>query len=351
MANLITDILLAAAGWVETALYFLGLLGVLRRGGCTLAEAGACAALVLVMLISFVLQIDVITGFPAFSGLMRLTFLATAVLLVWRHRGDLHGDGQALLRFTRKHPLAVAGLLGGLGALAVAAALSGGNVRALEQTGFLGTGLSTHAITGPLNAAILMPTAADGSYFTGVGLSAWWAYFSICLATYALARRYAWPPTAITVTLLVASMPRLVFLSVAGALEIVPAAAALLYILVLYRTVERPRVRDLLLLPVVLAFSISGDRMCLLFPAIGLVLALVVLSRRHGGRFWWDLLRQAPLSAAAVAPPLFIFSQGWLFVRQGLAGQHWAGYGPGVVWSYNADGLSGAGANLLRYGL
>ncbi len=351
MANQMTDILLTGAGGVETALYFLGLLGVLRRRGCTLAEAGACAALVPVMLVSFVLQIDVMTGFPAFSGFMRLTLLATAVVLAWRHRGDLYGDGKALVRFTRNHPLAVAGLLGGLGALAVAAALSGGDMRTLNQTGFLGPGLYSHAMPGPLNAAILMRTSADGFYLPGVGLSAWWAYLSICLATYALARRYAWPPTAITVTLLVASMPRLVFLSVTGAQEIVPAAAALLFILVLYRTVERPGVRDFLLLPVVLAFSIAGDRMYLLFPAIGLALALVVLSRRHGGRFWWDLLRQTPLSMAAVVPPLFIFSQGWLFVRNGLAAQHWAGYGQGVVWAYNPDGLSGWAANLLRYGL
>lgn len=351
MTNVITDILFAGLGWVETAVYFLALLGVFRHGGCTLAEAGACAALAPVMLVSFVLQIAFMTGFPALADLMRLMFLATAVLLAWRRRGDLYGDGQALVQFTRDHPLAVAGLLGGLGALAVAAALSGGNVRTLDLAGFLGTKLPSRAMPTPLNAAILMPAIAEGLYFPGLGLSAWWAYLSICLATYALARRYAWPPTAITVTLLVASMPRLVFLSVAGAFEIVPAAAALLFILVLYRTVERPGIRDFLLLPVVLAFSISGDRMCLLFPAIGLALVLVVLSRRHGGRFWWDLLRQAPLSAAAVAPPLFIFSQGWLFVRNGLAGQHWAGDGHSAVWAYNTDGLSGWAANLLRYGL
>ena len=351
MANVITDILIAGIGLAETAVYFLALVGLLRHGGCTLAEAGASAALVLVMLVSFLLQIAFITGVPALSGIMRLTFLAAAAFLAWRHRGDLRGDGRALVHFTRNHPLAVAGLLGLLSALAVAAALSGGYGHTVDLSGFLGTALPGDAMPAPLNAAILMSTTTKVFYLPGAGLSAWWAYLSICLATYALARRYAWPPTAITVTLLVASMPRLVFLAVAGALEIVPAAAALLFILVLYRTVERPGIRDFLLLPVVLAFSISGDRLCLLFPAIGLALALVLLSRRHGGRFWWDLLRQAPLSLAAVAPPLFIFSQGWVFVRNGLAGQHWAGDGQSIVWAYNPDGLSGWAANLLRYGL
>ena len=351
MADMMTEVFSVGVGMAETTIYFMALMGVFRHGGCTLAEAGACAALAPVMLVSFLLQMTFMTGVAALSGILRLALLATAVLLIWRRRGDLSGDGRALVRFARDHPLAVAGLLGSLVALAVAAVLSGSAAGAPGRSGFMGPQPALQAMPAPLNAAILIPATAGNLVYPGVWLSAWWAYLSICLATYALARRYAWPPTAITVTLLVASMPRLVFLSVAGPVEIVPSAAALLFILVLYRTVERPGPRDFLLLPVLLAFCISGGKMCLLFPIIGLTLALIVLSRRHGGRFWWDLLRQAPFSVAAVLPPLFVFSQGGIFVRSGLAGQHWAGDGQTALWAYNADGLSGWVANLLRYGL
>ena len=72
---------------------------------------------------------------------------------------------------------------GGLSALAVAAALSGGDGYTVGRTGLTGDGQSGHAMPALLNAAILMSTTTEGFYFPGAGLSAWWAYLSICLAT------------------------------------------------------------------------------------------------------------------------------------------------------------------------
>ena len=69
----------------------------------------------------------------------------------------------------------------------------------------------THAIL-PLNApALFYHTARFGlpPEACGFGLM---AHMAVGFSTYALARRYVWPPMALTITLMVLSMPRLVFL-------------------------------------------------------------------------------------------------------------------------------------------
>ncbi len=324
MTNEVTGILVAGLGFTEVAAYSLAALLLLRYWGYTLAEAAAGAALTPAMLAIFLLRCSHLAGTPALAPAMRVIAMMLAAILIGRHRGRIPAAWRALGRFGRDHFLAAGVLLGALLALAVAAVLSGGQAMPPRQA----------------------PIPISYSGFPGAALMPWMAYLTICFATYALARRYAWPPTAITVTLLVVSMPRLVFLCVSGPGEIIPAAAALVFILLLYRTVERPDIKDLLLLAVVMVFSLSAGRMGLIFAILGTGLAVVVLHRRHGGRTWWELARSAPFSVAAAGLAVWIFAQGW----------HWSDWpypagDPTDVWRYNSDGLAGAGANLFRYAL
>jgi hypothetical protein len=338
MTSQATGILIVGGGIAELAVYSLAALGVCRHWGHTLAEAAAGAALLPALLLSFLLQVAHLVGFPLIGAALRLAVLAGAIGLIRRHREQFHDVRRGLVRFTRQHPLAVSVLSVTLVTLAAAVVSAGGS-----GTRFILSGESPPA---PLKPMLLVGAIMSRTIFPGAVLLPWLAYLAICLATYALARRYAWPPTAITVTLLVASMPRLVFLSVARGVEIIPAAASILFILMLYRTVERPDIKDLLLMAVVLVFSAPGGRMGLAFPVVGLALAGAVLYRRHGGRIWWDLVRSSPWPAIAAVLPLFVFSQGWL-----AAGQPWGADGPAPIWVYNTDGLTGAAANLVRYGM
>jgi hypothetical protein len=340
MTREMADILTAGLGIAEIAAYSLAGLGVLRHWGFTLAEAAAGAALLPAMLVSFLLQAAHLSGFAILVPVMRLSVLAMALGVIWRYRQSLHAVGRSLGLFSRDHPLAV-GVLGmSLVSLVVTAVMIG-------WYGGDFTGPYPWApLASPDRRTLLMQTMRGGSYFPGAVLLPWTAYLAVCLATYALARRYAWPPTAITVTLLVASMPRLVFLSVSCCLEVVLTAAALLSILLLYRAVERPEIRNLLLFFVVLAFGISGDGMGLVFPLVGLGLAVTILYRRHGGRIWWDLLRSAPLSAVTAGVVAFVYAYGGYGHGRFLMATF-----PAAAWSYNADGLMGATANFFRYGL
>lgn len=344
MASEVASILTAGLGIAEIAVCSLAALGVYRHWGHTLAEAAAGAALLPAILMSFVLQAVYLTGFSELIPPLRLTVLVVAVVLIWRHRAPIHGLGRPFWRFFRDQPWAVGALGVTLGTLAAAAVLTGWHGGYFDRPPLSTTWPSSDGMPSPLK--VTTGAVVCGSAFPGVVLLPWMAYLSICFATYALARRYAWPPTAITVTLLVASMPRLVFLSVSQGVEIIPAAAALLFILLLYRTVERPDIKDCLLLALVPIFSLSAGTMGLVFPTLGCGLALIVLFRRHGGRIWWDLARAAPLPVAAAGLALFSFAGVGL-----LTGWHWVGQGSSTAWAYNTDGILGAIANLLRYGL
>jgi hypothetical protein len=362
MAGGLMGALTAPAAMAEIILLALAGLVLFRRWGCTLAEAAALAALLPAMLVSFLLQVGFLAG--VLDWIPWVLAAAGLAGLVWtlRERRVIGRLGRQTVRFGREHPLAVGGLLLAL-VLMLFASVAPLPVPAAgwDPGAWSGWDFSPSSAPGaapqrdmalpPLNALVLGRTFAGRLLGFAPGLFPWSAYLSICFATYALSRRYAWPPTAITVTLLVVSMPRLVFQAVSSGAEIIPAAAALLFLLLLYRTVERPDVKDLLMMLLALAFSISSGRLCLVFAVVGLGLAAVVLFRRHGGLIWWDLARQAPYAALAALVPLLIFSQAWLFGLNLLAGKDWVGSPPGVAWAYNGGGLAGFAGNLVRYGL
>ena len=341
MTRELANFLTVGLGCTEIAVYSLAGMGALRHCGHTLAEAAAGAALLPAILMSFLLPFSGLAGFPAPIMVMRLCLLVLAFGLIWRFRRRLLDVRGPVWRFAGDHPLAVGALGISIGALLAASVMMGGNRGDLSMPHF-----GTSATFSGCQTSSLPAVIGTGICFPGAVLLPWMAYLTICLATYALARRYAWSPTAITVTLLVASMPRLVLLAVSRSLEVMPAAAALLSILLLYRTVERPKITDLILFVTVVAFSISGERMGLVFPLIGCGLAVLVLYRRHGGRLWWDLVRAAPWSATTAGAVTIVLAIGGF-----RGGTVTATAGHAIPWSYNADGLMGTLANLMRYGL
>ena len=81
------------------------------------------------------------------------------------------------------------------------------------------------------------------------------SHMAIGFSTYALARRYAWPPMALTVTLMVLSMPRLVFLGLWPSQELLSSAAVVFALVLIYRLIEQHRPADLRLLLLCLLFS------------------------------------------------------------------------------------------------
>jgi hypothetical protein len=329
----------AAAG--EIAVVAAAVLIRLRQAGLTLAEAGAYGLMGPLMLLSLAVQAAALAGCPGAALIFEAALLILAAADLLRQRRHLGWIMASVAAFGRLNPLLFGGLLG------TAAVLLMLLVTLPPLNGATGlpawsppSASAFLADPGPANHRVLVDLFERLS--AGSGLLGLISYLIIALATYALARRYAWPPTAATVTLVVLSQPRLFYQALSSGAEILPAAAGLFCLLALYRAVERPRFADLALLLVGLGFTVSDQPLGTAFAVVLGLLSIVVLYRRHGGRFWWWLARQRPLGSLAALAAALVFSQAWRRVPGG-AGTAAAHLPP------NAEGILGAGANALRY--
>ena len=329
----------AAGG--EIALISSAALILLRQTGMTLAEAGAYGLICSLMLLSLVLQVAILAGCPRAALPFEALLLAVAAGYLLRHCGRLRPEAAALVEFTRRHPLVFGGILSTLSLLVFL-------LVTMPAINDAGGAFSWNALAGidrppggePSNHRVLVDLfkrLSDGS-----GLLGLLGYLVIGLATYALARRYAWPPTAATVTLVVMSQPRLLYQALSSGEEILPAAVGVFCLLALYRTVEQPRFTDLVLLVLGLVFAVADQPLGVAFPVVLGLLSVVVLYRRHGGLIWWRMARRRYAVSLAVAAAALVFSQFWRWPA--------AGSGAGASrYPLNADAIVGAAANAVRY--
>ncbi|NJP04818.1 MAG: hypothetical protein HC837_03895 [Chloroflexaceae bacterium] len=183
----------------------------------------------------------------------------------------------------------------------------------------------------------------------GTALFGFLSYLVIVFGSYALARRYASPRLALCATLIVISMPKLVYQASSTKNDIVSAAAGLLCLLLLYRLSERPSGRDLLLLALMMSFGISTKTTFLAFLLPFVVLTGFILIRKHGWDTWWRILTSSWRGVVFITIPVLVLSQVWLFVHNMLVWGGWTGSPELVQAHQHNDGIGGAIANLLRY--
>jgi hypothetical protein len=328
-----------------------------RQHGCTLSEAAAFCLMAVLMIQAWIGQVLLMAGatslYAIFLFLGALPGLKSALKIPRVFSTQL----KAAANFARSYPLAVIGLLTVWGYTAMACAwpmirLQGVVLENLNPLWRHSGSIFTFWRTSPAMALPVLnhvvftapwqPSLALAVANTG-------AYLAIGFSTYALARRYAWPPMAITVTLLVVSMTRLVHQSLTVDSELLPAAVSLTAILALYRSVERPQGQDLIMLVSTIAFSVSGGRLCYLMPAILVGLSLVLLGRRHGILLWGKNAAQRIGIIMGTVAVVVVFSQAAVVAANVAAGQEWIG---ATSWDrvvFNSDLPMGAIANLVRY--
>ena len=339
-------VLAATAMTAELAALYLGGFAFFRHRGNTLAEAGAYAILSALMGLSFVFQLAFVTGTPQIEFLVEAVLVPIALFLCFRLRGRIAALGPVVSNFIRAH---------GFGAAALALAWAGLLIKAVVYPAphvIAGPGIGPGSAMGamaPLNHILLprlftrYPIAAGSGIF---GLS---AHVAIGLATYALARRYAWPFTAFTVTLVTVSMPRLVLLANGSGEEILPAAAALFSILAMYRLVEHPCFTDLALLVMGILFTIADDPLGLVVPPVLILLAMVLLFRRHGTLALRAIVTARWKAILLLAPFALVFSQAGVFIYNLRNFGYWMKNQAVSGFTPNPDGLQGGAANLVRY--
>jgi hypothetical protein len=356
----VTDSLLCAIAAtivaVEIGLLFLAGFTLFRSWGHTFAEAAAYALINTFMLLSCLFQATFLIGYPPISIVAEAAFTTLAAITAYRLRRYLSQALLVIRNFASGHPVAGTVFVVCFGYLATQAFLippdsihweNLGQVLWFQQHGsFFSTGDQAFF---PVNTIILPHILLRFHTDMGIGLFGLMAYLSIGFSTYALARRYSWPPTAFTVTMVVMSFPRFVYMATSPGYEIIPAAVAVFCLLAIYRVVERPNIRDLLFLFLGILFCISGKWMCLAFPAVILPLSFIMLFRRHGALAWWKLIKDHRWPALLALLPAVIFSQTWLFIYNSVYRGSWLGPEDTAGFAYNTDGLYGALANMIRY--
>ena len=197
----------------------------------------------------------------------------------------------------------------------------------------------------PLNAAALFFHTARFGMGPGVCGFGVLAYMAVGLCTYALARRYAWPPMALTVTLLVLSMPRLAVLGRCPSAELVSTAAVSFALVLVYRLVEQHRSGDLGFFLLCILFSIYDNVLSIALVPVMALLMMVVMIRRHGWLMWRELMAANPISGVLALFTALGLAQIPAFALN-LANAH-----PlfGMVIVFDNDGIIGAAANLVRF--
>lgn len=352
--------LCAVTALLELGLLMVGAYAAFRHWGNTLAEAAAYAIMTTLMGLSALFQLAFICGWPGASLAGELLGCMLAVRICAKRRIFLAEAWRATASLFHAHPWLCGGAAAATGYLALQAvlipptAVHWSNLSRIllceRHTGyFVDLIRSNAAFHYPLNSLVLVHHFMRFNTELGLGLFSFLAYLSIVFCTYALARRYAWPATAITVAMMVMSLPRLVLLATTPGSEIVSAAASVFSLLVMYRVVEQPNFRDLLILLLSLLFGISSEDLYLALSAILAALAAVLVFRRHGAPTWWHMLSRHRVWAAAALVPAVIFSQFWraLYGAASAAGHCPVLTVPGFV--QNGDNLKGMVANLCRY--
>ena len=216
------------------------------------------------------------------------------------------------------------------------------------MTGSASGGLFPMADTSPifpLNATALFYHTARfglGPDACGFGLL---AHMAVGFSTYALARRYTWPPMALTVTLMALSMPRLVFLGVWLSAELVSTAVIVFSVVLIYRLLEQHQSGDLRFFFLCILFSIYANPLSIALAPVMMLLLLVVMIRRHGWLMLRELMAEKPLLTLLALLPGLMLAQIPAFALN-LAHDH-----PlfGVPVAFDNDGILGAAANLIRY--
>jgi hypothetical protein len=354
------ELLLAAAGWMELALLCFAAYTGFLRWKYTVAEAGAYAIMTVLMGLSFLFQVCFLLGKPRLALTVETTCMLVALAVVIHRRQEARHLIANFTGFAAAHKAAVLVLTIALSYLACQNLLLPpethhwsvlAKLLQIQKQGLFGhtAGGAAGPFLEPLNAPVLSHLFLRFHTDYGLGILGCLGYLTVAFSSYALSRRYAWPPNALTVTLMVISMPRLVCHAATPGDEIIPAAASLFCLLAMHRLVEQPNLPDLLLLLLGILFSICAGKLGFLFPLILALISGVLLLRRRGIVFWWAMIRRSWIWLLAALPPAAVFSQGWLFAYNLQKTGEWVDSPELPAFAYNTAGILGAAANSVRY--
>lgn len=340
----------------ETAIFMLAGFSWFISVGYTFAEASAGAIVSVFMALSLIHQIGLYVGSPLPGLIVEAIALAVIVSVGLHRRNNLLQMLSSAVVVVRKEAFT------GLTIAAtwtVMAAFVGQGWMAADP--FLTAAPWTTLMTGsahggwvqlsggdpiaPLNAtALFFHTTRFGLEPDACGFGLL-AHMVVGFSTYALARRYTWPPMALTVTLMVLSMPRLVFLGLRPSAELISTAAIIYSVVLAYRLVEQHQAGDLRFFLLCLLFSVYANPISMALVAVMLLFLMVVMIRRHGWLMWRELMTTRAHVSGLVLILALVLAQIPVFALNMAHGHPLFG----VDITFDQDGIRGAAANMIRY--
>lgn len=345
---------IAAGLTAETMIVALAGFAWFLSRGYTFAEACAAGILSMFMILSLSHQLSFYFGSPVLGLVVEAGTLLVALFFGYRRMPHLLKTLCSVAGFFRQETFP--GLIISMSWLVMAIRIASGWVSMTplpavfsRQGGGLSTiPLSQLAATQPvpfLNAtALFNHTARFGLSPNSCGFGLL-GVMAVGFSTYALARRYSWPPMALTVTLLVLSMPRLIALGGAPTEELLFTTLVCFSMVLIYRLVEQHRIMDVYLFILCICFTIGTHPLSFALAPVLVGLLVVVMIRRHGWLIGRELMAGNTWACAPLLIPALMLAQLPAFAL------NWVNKNPlfGPPIDFQKDGIFGAFANLIRY--
>ncbi len=183
----------------------------------------------------------------------------------------------------------------------------------------------------------------------GIGLFSFLAYLAVILGTYALSRKYTSSEIALMSTLVIGSLPELVYQSTSTKNDIMMVAVAIFCFLTIKRLLENLNGFDICLLLLGLCFGISVKTNFIAFAIPFALFFSILLFIKYPARDFLRLFDANKLVFLIFLPPVLILSQIWLFIQNYNRWNNWAGPEEYLEVFQQNHGLKGAVANLIRY--
>ncbi|MGA9382060.1 MAG: glycosyltransferase family 39 protein [Phormidium sp.] len=183
----------------------------------------------------------------------------------------------------------------------------------------------------------------------GIGIFSFLSYLSVALGTYALSRRYTSTETSLVSTLVIISLPELVYQATSTKNDIIVSALAIFCFLTVHRLLNQANLKDLITLMLALIWGISVKTTWLAFILPFSLFFGIVLLQKYPAKIWVPIIFQNWRRWIPFVVPALIFSQFWLFIHNYYFWGTWSGTPEYNSLSRQVDGLKGSVANLVRY--
>lgn len=327
------------------------------------AEAAAFACGLTLILLSCLFQLGFLIYLPAVSFLIEGVVLVLSIVLLVRCKQYIFEALRDIIYLWRRYPFtATFASIFVFFLFAQALFLPPGNwdsmkynlARVLlfqqENTFFLDRTTNIQQLIQPVGSDILSHMILRFYTDYGVALFSWLAYLGIGFGAYALSRRFAQPHIALTVSIVTMSFPELIYQATSTKNDIFTAIAGMMALLLALRILDELNVKDFLLLLLALSFGISCKTTFAAFVIPFVLIFGIVFLYKHGCFKWKDILLSHWWIVLITLIPIAVLSQVWLFYAN--YNRFGSLFGPASFIDHfrNPDGLTGAFANLIRYG-